>query len=115
MNKYGKVTVGVRTNPEEINIESYVSASFKDHRRISISELEEDKGFILSVENPESTGRNMNQKMWLSRTSFIGLMNTAIIFWSCKGEDLTDLLKESVHTNELLYDKSDNLKDPNDW
>jgi len=107
---YGKITVGIGSDPRDINIESFVQADFKDHRLISVSELENNEGFILCVENPESTGRHKQQTMWLSRESFIGLINTAHLFWMSKNEDMQKLLLESLDSKEVRYTASNNLE-----
>ena len=73
-NKYGVATVGLGTSQErEIPIEQCVKSLYKDNRLVSIVKLEDDS-FILSVENPGSSGRATQTSMWLSRESFISLI-----------------------------------------
>jgi len=108
---YGKVTVGVGSlEQKEINIIDFVQASFKDNRLITISTLENDEGYLLSIENPQSSGRNLTQNMWLSKESFMGLITTSFIFWNCKNVDLEKLLQMSVADNDVDYRISDNLQ-----
>lgn len=107
--KYGFATVGHMTSEErKIEIKSFVQAQYKDNRMIMVSELE-DESYILVVENFKSSGRNLEQKIWLSRESFVGLLNTAIIHLIMKGESLDDMVKEATEGKDIFYRRSDNL------
>jgi len=76
----GKITVAAGSDKQqEIEIKDFIRCSFPDHRLISICNLEKKAGYIISVENPESSGRS-NQKIWLSYESFIGFIATAVIY-----------------------------------
>lgn len=109
-NKYGVATVGIHTSQErEVPIADYVKSLYKDNRLVSIVRLEDDS-FILSVENPESSGRATSSQMWLSRESFISLISTSFLYFGCSGENFGELLQSSVTKNQLDYDFSDNLK-----
>lgn len=100
----------VRTSlGEEINIIDFVITEFVDGRHISISTLENNKGFILNVENPPSSGRT-NQKMWLSEESFYGLYSTYAVYSQCKGVNLIDKLERAA-PNNINYSFSDNLSE----
>jgi len=80
-NSIGKVTVGYGTPEQrEIEIKAFLQANFIDNRLISVSETENDEGFILLVENPKSSGRQGENKMWLSRDSFIGLLTVINLY-----------------------------------
>jgi hypothetical protein len=105
----GKVTVGYGTvEQREMEITNFVQAGFKDHRVISISEIE-DGSIVAVVENPKSTSRNTQATIWLSKESFIGMIATAFIYFSAKGEDLGNLMQSAVEKNEIDYTFSDNL------
>jgi len=108
--KYGVATVGVGTSEKrEIPIEEYVKSLYKDNRLVSIVKLE-DGSFILSIENPGSSGRATQTSMWLSRESFISLISTSFLYFGCAGENFGELLQECVTKDCLDYDFSDNLK-----
>lgn len=105
----GKVTVGFGTAEQrEMEIIDFVQAEFKDHRLISIIQIEDDS-LVAVVENPKSSGRNTQASIWLSKESFIGMLSTAFIYFSAKGEDLGELMKSAVENNEIDYTFSDNL------
>lgn len=86
----GTVTVGYGSEKERvIEIEDYVISTYTGNRIISVSKTVEDS-FVLSVENPESSGRNISSKMHLSRESFFGLLSTAIIYLSHNNVEIGD-------------------------
>lgn len=85
----GKVVVAAGSSQqEEIEIKDFITCVYPDHRLISISNLEKKAGYVLAVENPESSGRS-NQKMWLSHESFMGLIATACIYLSHNNIDVS--------------------------
>lgn len=106
---YGHATVGYGTDKQrEIEIDKFISMDFKDHRLISIMQLVNDEGFILSVQNPESTGRETHSKMFLSKESFVGLVYSASFFLQKMG-NIEDMLKQATDSQEIRYSYSDNL------
>lgn len=109
-NKYGTVTVGYGSHVEkEIPILDFVQSQYKDHRLITTAKLE-DGSYLISVENPESSGRNTKNTMRLSEESYIGLVSNAFLYFSAKGESMEELMKESIDKkNEIEYSFSDNL------
>lgn len=106
---YGKITVGVGT-PQQTDLEmvDFVQAKFKDDRTVTVSEIE-DGSLIGVVENSPLSNRASQASIWLSKESFIGLMSTAMLYFNLKGEDMQELLKQSVDGNEVKYTFSDNL------
>lgn len=93
---YGNITVGHGTSfQKEIGITEYIQAHYKDNRLISISGLE-DGSILAAVENPMSTGRNTQSTIWLSKESFIGMLGTAMLYFSAKGEDMAELMKDAA-------------------
>jgi hypothetical protein len=105
---YGKVTLGYPTQPRDVNVVDYIQSIFKDHRLITIMELE-DGSYTLSVENPESTGRASSSKMLLSKESFIGLICASHFYWSCKQKDIGEMMKDCVVGENINYVYSENL------
>lgn len=105
----GKITVGYGTAEQrELEIVDFVQAEFKDHRLISISQIE-DGSLVAVVENPASSGRNTQATIWLSKESFVGMLSTAFLYFSAKGEDLGELMKSVVESEDISYTYSDNL------
>lgn len=84
------ITVGVGT-PEERKIEMkrFMQFQFTGNRLVTITE-QVDGSFCILVENPESSGRT-NQKVWLSRESFLAVVCSLNLFL---GDMETDLSKE---------------------
>lgn len=110
----GKITVGYGTPEQrELEILDFVQAQFKDNRLVCISKIE-DGSMVAVVENPVSSGRNPQASIWLSRESFIGMLSTAFLYFSAKGEDLGELMKNSVEKHDIQYTYSDNLTAIND-
>lgn len=109
-NTYGVITVGYGTKEQrELKIVDFLQTMMKDNRTISVCKIE-DGTYVLAVENPPSTGRASQQKMWLSEESLTGLLSTAFLYFSAKGENLEELLKQSVDKNEIDYRFSDNIR-----
>ena len=105
--QYGFATVGVGGSEErKIKIVEFFQSTFKDNRVISVAELEDEQGYLLSVENPPSTGRSSVQKMWLSKESFIGFITASSMFWELKQVDMKKLVAESIVHNELQFSSS---------
>lgn len=106
----GKITVGYGTAEQrELEILDFVQAEYKDHRLITISKIE-DESIVAIVENPKSSGRNTQSTIWISKESFIGMLSTAFLYFSAKGEDLGELMKSVVEKEDINYSYSDNLK-----
>lgn len=109
---YGEATVGISGTPRKIPVIEYLQSTQKDNRVVSIMELDNDEGFIISVENPTSTGRASQNQMWLSKESFVALYGTMGLFvtgkWSV--ENFETLIKESTLNGEnIQYSCSPNL------
>lgn len=108
---YGKITVGVGTSQQtDLEMVDFVQAKFKDNRIITVSEIE-DGSLIGVVENVRSSGRASEASIWLSKESFIGLISTAMLYFNIKGEDMQELLKQSLDEEDVKYTFSDNLND----
>lgn len=109
---YGKLTIGLGSaEQKELEITEFVQARYKDNRVIAVSKIE-DETFLLSVENPPSTGRESQVKMWLSKESMAGLMATIIIYLGASGVDYNKLMEESFVDGEVDFSFSDNLNNP---
>jgi hypothetical protein len=119
MKNYGTATVGEGGLKKDLDILSFVRVTAKDHRLISVMEIAEDEtmpesrsgGLIISVENPESSGRNTQNKMWLSVESVVAVLSAVNIYFSAKGIDIADLMKPA-HGEKVAFELSDNLQNP---
>jgi len=99
---YGKVTTGFGTSKQrEIDVVSFLQAEFNDHRLVCVSQLEDDS-FVISVENPVSTGRNPQSNIWLSRDSFIAMLTTATFFLSNKDIDINEEFLKLIKPNDEI-------------
>lgn len=106
----GIVTIGYGTSQErKLEVEEFVQSKFVDNRLVSVALLE-DETYILSVENPQSSGRAERSNIRLGKESFLALIGTAFMYFGCKGQDLGKLLHEVVGEGDLEYTFSDNLK-----
>lgn len=106
---YGYVTAGAGTDRErKIEITEFVRAQYKDYRLTSISMLDDDS-YVLSVENPASSGRNGQSSIWLSKESLVAMIATTLLYFQIKGEPLNELLKEATDHESIDYSFSDNL------
>lgn len=106
---YGKITVGYGTSlQKELQIIDFVQAKYKDNRVITVSEIE-DGSFTATVENLISTDRNPQSTIWLSKESFMGLLTTAMMYFTIKGEDIQKEVELSLDGKQIDYSFSDNL------
>lgn len=81
MKNIGTITIGFGSeNPRTIQLTDMVRSAFKDNRLITMTK-DEEGGFLLSVENPESSGRWPKSQMYLSEGSMIGLFLTMTAFF----------------------------------
>jgi len=107
---YGKVTVGKGSfDQREIDVVEFVRSRYKGNRVISIAKLE-DETLVMGVENPPSTGRAAQATIWLSQESVIGVISTAIIYFSAKGLDFQKLLSDSLDRDDIDIEYSDNME-----
>lgn len=107
----GKITVGAKSaEQKEIDILDFVQSVFKDNRVITVAGLE-DGSMLISVENPESTGRASHATIWLSEESVLGVLSTCLLYFGCKGEDIESLFLNSLRNKDMVdFTYSDNLK-----
>src|ERR1044072_3299881 len=101
---YGTVTIGFgEPEQKELKVVDIVQATYTDHRLISTCGLE-DGSYLVSVENPASTGRSLSEK------SLIGLMSTIILYFNCKDVDVLQKIKDASGKGAIEYTASENLK-----
>jgi hypothetical protein len=95
----------------EHKIVDHIQARYVDNRLITIAGVD-DGTTILSVENPESTGRAKTSQMRLSRESMVGLLSTVMLYYDAKGINLQKELEETAVGGKIEYSVTDNLKHP---
>jgi hypothetical protein len=106
--EYGTISSGLGKDKKEFAIVDYLRSTFADHRLISVYGVEGDS-LVLRVENYQSSGRNPDQQLWLSRESVVGLLGTAMLYFSARGDDLGQLLQQSLKHDQIQYERSDNM------
>jgi hypothetical protein len=104
----GTVVVDSKGKREELEVVDFLKASYRDNRLITVAGVE-DGSFVLLVENPPSSGRSNDNKMWLSEESLLGVAQTILLYLGAKGEDLHALALKSVGNADIRYSYSDNL------
>jgi hypothetical protein len=114
-NKYGEVTIGFGGSEQRsIPIESWLSAHYKDGRKLTIVKMKNKEGYGVTVENHESSDRSTKQEMLLTNETFIALFATMSLHMTGEGIDFTKELAESVVNEDIGYNCSDNLSPKND-
>lgn len=107
---YGFCVIGHGTRMEQkLKIESYVQGHFVDNRLATIALLE-DGTYLLSLENPTSTGRQPTNTIRLSKESLVGIFTSIMIFFNCKREDFLSLIEESIRGKDIEYSMTENLE-----
>lgn len=98
----GTVTLGCGSSEQrEVEIEDLLRCEFKDHRLVSVVKTEED-GFLFCVENPASTGRNTEQKMYLTEGSAVSLFSTYMLYLTHHGVDMQQLFDKYRQSGDIL-------------
>jgi hypothetical protein len=108
---YGKATVGYGTpNEREIPIEKWLSAYYVDGRKFSVVKLE-NNNYILTIENHESSGRDVKQQMMLTEGSLIALIATVNLFMTGDKMNFENQLNTILGTDKSIqYNCSDNFE-----
>ena len=88
---------------KKMKVTDMVRSIFQDNRLITIAKLE-DNTFVLSIENPISSGRNTQQLMRLTEESFYALHYTYSLYFHAKKIDLEEKLKEFIEKKEINYE-----------
>ncbi len=108
---HGSLMINDGKNPPyELKIIEFIKSVFADTRVCTVSELE-DGSFYCSIENVSSSGRAAHTGMLFTRPSMIAMMTTMHMFFSAKGEDMTEVMKEAVTDNQG-YSYSPGLSHP---
>ena len=108
---YGKATIGHGTpNEREIPIIKWISAYYNGGRKFSVVQWE-DGNYILTIENHESSGRDVKQQMLLTEGSLIALIATVNLFMTGDKINFEDKLNSILSdTKSIQFDCSDNFE-----
>lgn len=110
---YGEATLGYGSPKErKVKIEEYMAMNFIDNRRCSIMKLVDEEGYILSVENYKSSGRGVQETMFLSEESLYGIFSSMAIYFNQKKIDPKDAFTKIIEKDKdsITYDCSPNLE-----
>lgn len=111
--KIGHLTVGVGTGQErEIQIVNRFSCEYADDRIISVSKLEGEEGYVIAVDNSDSSGRIQQSSMWLSEISLKGLMSTINLYGAAAKFDIKQDIETIVGSDKFNYLVQGDLIDP---
>lgn len=106
---YGFATIGVGTANEKVRIENWISAHYKDGRKITITRLEgNDIG--ITVENHESSNRSTRQEMLLTQESYMAIYATISLHLMGEGGDPEKKIADSINGEDIHYSCTPNLK-----
>lgn len=98
----GTATLGCGSSKQrEVEIENFMRCEFKDHRLISVVKTEED-AYLFCVENPASTGRSTEQKMYLTEGSAVALFSTYMLYLTHHGVDMQQLFEKHRQSGDIL-------------
>ena len=103
----GEITLGYGSDSaRKVVITDMVRCEFADHRLVTGAHTDED-AYLLSVENPQSTGRASQTNMYLTEGSAAALFYTYILYLEHNGIDVNELFKKYIlDDQEIKYEFS---------
>lgn len=104
-NKIGQALCESAEGSKQLDIIDLIRSEFKDHRLITVAKLE-DNSFMLSVENPQSSGRAIQSNMRLTEESLLGLLASCMIYFEHNSIDLSNKLLELINSDNIQYSYS---------
>ena len=90
----GTISIGNDITGEverEIALVEAVRSVYKDHRMCTVARSEENT-FVLSIENPESSGRCTLAAMHLTEDSMLSLVVAVMAYYTHRGIDMNEKL-----------------------
>ena len=101
----GTVTIGYNSEHErQVKITNMVRCEFSDHRLVTVAKTEEDC-YLLSVENPASSGREPITSIYLTEGSAVALLSTYMLYFEHNEIDANELLKKYIlNEEEIKYE-----------
>ena len=101
----GTVEIGDGVRTRQVEITDWVRSTFKDHRLCTVIRTEENS-FVLSVENPISSGRSAKCNIHLTEDSMLAMISSIMIYYEHHGIDITKRMAELVNSGSLNYEFS---------
>lgn len=103
----GEITLGFdNESARKVVITDMVRCEFEDHRLVTVAHTDED-AYLLSVENPQSSGRATQSNMYLTEGSAVALLYTYILYLEHNGIDANELFKKyRLDDQEVKYEFS---------
>lgn len=98
----GVVITGENGEKKTLKVVDFLRMEFADHRLISVSRLEDGESYLLTIENPASTGRATQTNLLLTMESYISLLTTALIFFEATGVNVEELLRKAINNKGVL-------------
>lgn len=108
----GIVTIGYGSEHErKVKITNMVRCEFSDHRLVTVAKTEEGC-YLLSVENPVSSGRETQTSMYLTEGSAVALLSTYMLYLEHNEIDADELFKKYMLSDkEIKYEFSPKIND----
>lgn len=98
----GIVTIGYGSEYErQVKITNMVRCEFSGHRLVTVAKTEEDC-YLLSVENPTSSGREPQTSMYLTEGSAVALLSTYMLYLEHNGIEQNELFKKYILNGEEI-------------
>lgn len=101
----GTIEIHDGMKSRQVEITDWVRSTFNDHRLCSVIRTEEGS-FVLSVENPASSGRATQCNIHLTEDSMLAMMSAIFIYYQHHGIDITKRMEELVNSGSLNYEFS---------
>ncbi|MFT5450577.1 MAG: hypothetical protein ACI9N9_000054 [Enterobacterales bacterium] len=105
---YGHITIGVGTTNEKVEIDNWMSAFYKDGRKVTIIRVEGNR-LAITIENHKSSNRSAKQEMLLTEESFIAIYASMSLHMLAEGSNLEEIFDKSTNRGEVDYACSPNL------
>ena len=86
----------------EIPVVDYLQMEYTNCRLISCIKTINNE-YLISVENPKSTGRAAIAQMRLTEESLYGLLNTIMLFFSKNNVDVSKIMLEQYPHDQIRY------------
>lgn len=99
MKDIGTITIRNEDGIREVRLDKFVRAAFEDHRLCTVARTELGT-FLLSVENPSSTGRATQAVMHLTEESMLALLNTVFVYFTRYDTDIEQKMEALLEKNQ---------------
>ena len=101
----GTVEIGDGYKIRQVEMTDWVRSAYKDHRLCTVIRTAENS-FVLSVENPTSSGRAAQSNIHLTEDSMLAMISAIFIYYEHHGIDITKRMAELVNSESMNYEFS---------